>query len=43
MKYTIYKFTDGHTAVVTGKWPAWQVKNEEAIHGKCLSKTEHKL
>lgn len=43
MKYTIYKFADGHTAVVTGKWKAWQVKNEEAIHGKCLSKTEHKL
>ncbi len=43
MKYTIYVFADGHRAVVTGKWPAWQVKQETAKHGKLLSKTEHKL
>jgi len=43
MKYTVYKFADGHMVVVTGKWPAWQIKQEEAIHGKCLSKTENKL
>lgn len=41
--YTTYIFADGHRAVVTGKWPAWRVKQEEALHGKCISKQEEKL
>lgn len=42
MKYTIYTFADGHRAVVTGRWSAWQIKQEEALHGKCISKKERK-
>ena len=41
--YTTYIFTDGHRAVVTGKWPAWQIKQEEALHGKCISKIKGKI
>lgn len=43
MKYTIYTFADGHKAAVTGKWTAWQIKQEAALHGKLISKKENKL
>lgn len=43
MKCTIYIFTDRYKAVVAGKWPAWRIKQEEALHGKCISKQEEKL
>lgn len=43
MKYMIYTFADGHKAVVIGKWAAWRIKQEEALHGKCISKQEKKL
>lgn len=43
MKYTVYKFTDGHTATVIGKWSAWQIRQEEAAHGKLLWKREKKM
>ena len=43
MKYSLYKFADGHTVAVVGKWPAWQIKQEEKLHGKCISKQEKKM